>query len=121
MTLKFYAALPVRSESPELNGGHITTMFSPLTGTGRWHTGEAERSGIVTAVEYWQGRNLTVAIVKCKYAEQRHSYWFEQGFRYDYAYRPHVSIGAGDSTRELRHLVGARFVTEREFARLFTR
>lgn len=118
--MKFYAGLPVVSEQPELNGHHITTMFATLIPTERFHSGEAARTGHVESVVYWPQCDKTVALVNCPYAGLRHAYWSKHGFKYDYAYVPHITICDGDQAYHMQHLVGVTFNVTREYIRLMS-
>lgn len=120
--IKFYAGLPINSQCGAINGGHITTMFSGLVPTGRMETTPTSvvtSFGSVVAVEYWPGPNKTVALVDCPCAITAHNNWKSHGFKYDYEYRPHITICDGDETERYQSIVRTKFTVGSEYIRLF--
>lgn len=117
--MKFYTGLPVVSPH-QLAGHHITTMFAGVVKTDRLdlQSSTTLHCGRITGIEYWYNCNLTVAIVECKHAMSRFKYWTSQGFEYDYEYRPHISLCAGNWVKSKQHLIGVMFEVDAEYLRL---
>lgn len=113
---KFTAALSV--EDHEIKG-HITLCFCDARKAGKFSTSNAKGAATVINVEYWDRVDLTVLTVDCKLAIERHEYYTDLGYTYDYDFLPHITMGKGDLTNELMHLKGERLIVGSEYARIY--
>ncbi|VTP12626.1 hypothetical protein PUATCC27989T_00438 [Phytobacter ursingii] len=105
----FYIALRTESITKELNDKHLTICYMQVSPTSKLDvnyimpsSAEAE----VSSIEYWEGVNLTVAIIKSKEAHEAYKSVSDAGFTYDLEFIPHVTIGSGDIVADCVHLVG---------------
>ena len=100
--MNFYTCLPVRNIHPLLKGGHLTTMFAPIIPRKRITLEDKVSNGLITS------------IVDCAYAIERYNYWTYLGFKYDYTYRPHITLGKGNIIPQALELVNQWVFFEKE-------
>lgn len=113
---KFTAAL--LSEDNYIKG-HITLCFCDADKAGKFSTFSGKGIAHIVDVQYWERVDLTVLIVDCKLANERHEYYKELGYTYDYEFIPHISLGKGDLTSDSGYLKGDRIVVGSEYARIY--
>ena len=104
----FHTALKVLDN--ELKDKHITTMFSEFSGNGAFSTSTEEDLAIITDIVFWEKAGVVVALVDCDLAHKRHQFFVNQGYKYDYEYKPHITLEytKKDKTNKYKHLIGKR-------------
>ena len=102
------------------NGLHITLCFCPATGKkGKIETWSGESTAKVVGVEYWEVPDITVLIMNCDLALERHDYYKSNGYEYDLEFKPHSTVGRGNVVKEFEGMIGAKTVVCGEYIRLF--
>lgn len=113
---KFTAALRVLDSKID---GHITLCFCETKKSGKVSTHNGNGVATVIDVVYWERVDLTVALVDCDLAMERHEYYKSNGYDYDHEFIPHVTIGKGDLVADNLAINGERLIVGNEYIRIF--
>ena len=111
---KFTAALNVLDAQID---GHITLCFCDANKSGKVSTHHGHGIATVIDVVYWERVDLTVALVDCDLAIERHEYYKANGYGYDHDFIPHITIGKGNLADEMLSLKGDKLVVGNEYVR----
>ena len=79
----------------------------------------SEGEAVVMNVTYWKEADITVAIVDCKLAVQRHEYYKNAGYGYDHEFIPHITLGKGNQVDKYSELLYKYFPVGEEYIRLY--
>lgn len=108
-------------EAKELNG-HVTTSFTWMEGRmPKLQTCSAQGICTVKDVVYFEGADVTVALVASKLAEDRHKVLTSIGLKYEHEYLPHVTICKGNKVVEFTQLIGINVMLHSEYIGFFTK
>ncbi|EMC1808337.1 hypothetical protein ACNEVU_001019 [Escherichia coli] len=105
----FYIALRTESDADILNDKHLTICYMSASATSKLDVNRImpeQAEAKISAVEYWERVNLTVALIDSPDAHAAHKLSKIAGFTYDLEFMPHVTLGCGDTTKEHQNLVG---------------
>lgn len=98
---------------------HITLCFDDCAKAGKVSTSAQTGEATVVDVVYWEHCDLTVALVRSDFCDERAEYWAKNGYGYDLGYKPHFTIGKGDCTGAYRSIVGNTYRVGEEYCRVF--
>lgn len=102
-----YTALKTKSRDHDVLNGHITTSFMQIEGKmPKIRTHVEESIAIVTNIEYFNGADVTVAIVDCWLAHRDREKYEEIGITYDHEFIPHITICNGNKVYDHQTLIG---------------
>ena len=103
-----YIATRVKSELEVMNDKHITLAFADTQATSKLEVGSLSLgvSGCITEVVYWSHVDLTVALVDSSLLCELQTRLSAGGFKYDYEFLPHITLGKGDLTSENKNIEG---------------
>jgi hypothetical protein len=113
---KFTAALKV--DDPTIDG-HITLCFCDAKKGGKFSTSPVKGIATVIDAEYWEKPDLTVLLIDCKFAVERHEYYKSIGYTYDYEFIPHISVSKGNLVGEFKAMKGEILSVGNEYARIY--
>ena len=114
--INFTAALDILN--PNIDG-HITLCFCEVKKSGKVSTHYGHGEAIIIDVVYWPHVDLTVILVECSLANERHEYYKSHGYDYDHEFIPHVTIGKGNLVEGNKWLKGDVLVVGNEYVRVF--
>jgi len=100
---------------------HVTLCFFRTAGKlAKVSTSDAVGLATVTAVEYWPGPDVTVALVDSDLVRDRCRYWWPLGYKYQgHAYRAHFTIGRGDLRASTPVAPGQVYPVGAEYFRIY--
>lgn len=111
----FHTALRVLDN--ELKDKHITTMFSEFIGQGAFSTSTEDDIAIITDIVFWEDAGVVVALVDCDLAHKRYQFFVDQGYKYDYEYKPHITLEYTkiNKINDYKNLIGKKVLVGMEY------
>lgn len=102
---------------------HVTMSFQDAGPTGcitvDMLDGPLPSSFLVIAVEYWEGPNVTVAVLDPEQFKEARECYDRIGLTYtDYPFKPHATLCKGNHVDLLQPLVGKQFMNMDTYIRL---
>lgn len=114
MSAFVYTAFKTTSINPKLHG-HVTTSFTEINRKlPKISTVYFAITGVVKSVEYWEESNVTVALLDIPLSHSKQQLYAHQnslidrGFEYGYEFKPHITLGSGNTADENQDLVGVK-------------
>jgi hypothetical protein len=99
---------------------HVTLAFCDAKRGGKVHTSAAIADGLITDVVYWQGSNVTVALIDSELVRRRHQYYTDNGYPYEgYHHVPHATLSRGNTVADHLDLVGSIVTLGEEYIRIW--
>lgn len=98
---------------------HITLCFADCVKASKVSTSPQTGDATVIDVVYWDHCDLTVALVRSDFCNERAEYWAENGYGYTLGYKPHFTLGKGDCTSIYKCMVGKTYQVGGEYCRVF--
>lgn len=105
MSFATYIGLCVSSDIRCLQDKHVTIAYNDIDkSTGRLDMVKlatmANCMAVIDDIEYWEGADVTVAVLTSPNAVKAHKLCVESGYRYNYEFRPHVTLSPGDVSKD---------------------
>jgi hypothetical protein len=122
--IKFTAALKVICGSlGKVHNPHVTIAFCDVAHGDKVQTATAfcnvPGKGVITAVKYWSGPDITVLLIDSGIVRMRHQYYTKNGYKYEgHEFNPHITLGKGNQVEDFEHLLGKELLLGEEYVRL---